>query len=282
MTLCVAWTRNVRDTNELIFASDSRLTGNGYLDYCPKVFSLPRNDTAIGFCGDTSIAYPYILQVINYITTYDKALSRAQDFSDMRHSLINVLNQLRSAHRDPLDDEFNRENLTTEFIVGGWSWKLQQFEIFKIIHAPDIERFTYRPSGTWRGQGDNEPRRGKKIAIAGDYVPEYRHRLTTLLRGREKLGRGGFDMEPFEVLRDMLRDDQFTDRTRANGGRIGGPPQMLKIYSHPNILPIAVRWGAPVGIHIMGRQLMEYERTTFPILNTDDLQFEYPLQNIAN
>lgn len=211
MTLCLAWTRTIGQVNELVVASDSRLSGPGYVDGCPKIFALAREDCAIGFCGDTALAYPFIFQVMNYIQTYAKARSRALDLSDMRHTLIDILNDFRALYRDPIVEDLQEANRTTEFIVAGWSWRYQRFEIFKIVYAHNLNRFSYRPSGVWKGQGDAGTGRGKKIAIAGDYVADYRKRLIDVLQERGKISAGGFDMEPFEVLRDMLRDETYTN-----------------------------------------------------------------------
>lgn len=223
-----------------------------------------------------------MLQVINHINLYAKSRDRALDINDLRHRIIEVLNDFRREHKDPVDTEFDKENLTTEFIVGGWSWKFQRFEIFKIVYQAGIGKFSFRPSANWRGQGDNEFGRGKKIAIAGDYVDYYRSSLIKLLKERSKLGRGGFDMEPLEVLRDMLRNERFTNRRLAEKGLIGGAPQVVKIYPHPNTLPIAVYWGDRPDIHIFGRRLLPYEKTTFPILDTDTMKMAYPLKSIEN
>lgn len=44
-------------------------------------------------------------------------------------------------------------------------------------------------------------------------------------------------MEPFEVLRDMLRE-----KNEVKYPLIGGSPQLIKIYKHLNRTPIAVKW----------------------------------------
>ena len=73
MTLSIAWVRQSGTAHELVFASDSRLSGGGNVDHCQKVFSLPREDCCIAFAGSTMIAYPFILQLENTIIDYKKA-----------------------------------------------------------------------------------------------------------------------------------------------------------------------------------------------------------------
>ena len=42
MTLCTAWVRQINNTDELIFATDSMLTGGEKWDHGIKLFELPR------------------------------------------------------------------------------------------------------------------------------------------------------------------------------------------------------------------------------------------------
>jgi len=74
MTITLAWERRLANYSEIIFCSDSRLTGGGNIDVCQKVFPLPREDGGIGFCGSTLIAYPIINQFISYVKNYKKML----------------------------------------------------------------------------------------------------------------------------------------------------------------------------------------------------------------
>ncbi len=72
-------------------------------------------------------------------------------------------------------------------------------------------------------------------------------------------------MEPFEVLCDMLKSGDFND--------VGGPPQLLKVYQHMNRTPIAVKWalGKKNYSSLLGRPLLDYERTAYPVIDPNDL-----------
>jgi hypothetical protein len=75
MTIVIAWVRNVSDCEELVFVSDSRLSGDGRLfDACPKIFTLPRSDCAIAYAGHTEDAFPMMLQFQRAIESYSPAL----------------------------------------------------------------------------------------------------------------------------------------------------------------------------------------------------------------
>ncbi len=74
MTITIAWERRLANTSELLFCSDSRLTGGGNIDVCQKIFPLAREDGAIGFCGSTLIAYPIINQFQSYVRHHKQNL----------------------------------------------------------------------------------------------------------------------------------------------------------------------------------------------------------------
>jgi len=73
MTLCVAWIRQVNDMEELVFATDSTLTGGEKWDHGIKLFELPRKDCLLSFAGSTARAYPLILNLVSSIS-FDKQL----------------------------------------------------------------------------------------------------------------------------------------------------------------------------------------------------------------
>ena len=64
-----------------------------------------------------------------------------------------------------------------------------------------------------------------------------RDRIINLLKQRGRFKTSYFDMEPFEVLRDIIRENLFDD--------IGGPPQLAKIYQNGSTQVFAVRWKMP-------------------------------------
>lgn len=89
MTIAIAWTRRIRDCEELVFASDSRLSGDGRIfDAAPKALTLSRNDCAIVFAGLTQDAFPMMLQFSLAVSSYGPARRRSIDLSELRtHAL---------------------------------------------------------------------------------------------------------------------------------------------------------------------------------------------------
>jgi hypothetical protein len=102
----------------------------------------------------------------------------------------------------------------------------------------------------------------KIVAFAGDSVDDARERLVQILRERRKLTVGGFDMEPFEVLRDMIRSDDYPT--------IGGAPQVAKVYKYLRTQFFAVSWPDNTGVpHALGRPALSYERFEAPVIDPD-------------
>ncbi|WP_042722153.1 hypothetical protein [Flavobacterium sp. B17] len=127
----------------------------------------------------------------------------------------------------------------------------------------NIKRFVGSEVRTWRGI-----KTSRIVSFIGDYHLEFRNRLIGLMQKRKKFISGYFDMEPFEVLRDMIREDQFN--------AIGGAPQLLKVYEHMNRIPIAVKWAINQEqlTTLLGRPLQTHEISNYPTIDPDTLIIE--------
>jgi hypothetical protein len=261
MTLSIAWVRKDRDTEELVFATDSRLSGGQDWDCCPKILTLPRSDSAICFAGSTDNAYPSMLQLKAAIEVFPKAINRSLDIYDLKGHALRIFNHMRNFICDLPVGQKEPDDPETLFIFGGYSWRRKEYAIWLLHYDKAIKKFTFRPSTTWRGVGGM-----KKIALAGNYIEEAREMLIGLLRERGKLENGNFDMEPFEVLRDIIREKRHDD--------IGGPLQMVKVYQHMNTVPFGVYWPNKESgeITYLGRPLLDYEAPHAPIIDPDTLE----------
>jgi hypothetical protein len=212
------------------------------------------------FAGDTIYAYPIIHHILDAISQHPKSAKRALDLPELKGHLLRVLNATLAEVADLPKAVATPE---VEFIFAGYDWRRQKFTGWLLHYDKEIERFTFRPMGGWSGSRTN-----KRLILAGDYKEEFKLRLVALLKQRGKLTVGDFDMEPFEVLRDMLRSGDFP--------HIGGPPQMAKIYQHLNSTSVAVCWPslADGRVSIGGRALLDYEKTEMPTLDPDLLTIE--------
>jgi hypothetical protein len=271
MTLSIAWVRKVGDTEELVFAADSRLSAGQDWDCCPKILTLPRSDCAICFAGDTDNAYPTMLQLKAAIDVFPKAFDRSLDIYELKGHALRIFNHMRNYISDLPVGQTEPSDPETLFIFGGYSWRKKRYAIWLLHYDESIKKFTFRPAGTWGGLGGM-----KKIALAGNYIEGAKEMLVRLLRERGKLESGNFDMEPFEVLRDIIRERRHDD--------IGGPLQMVKVYQHMNSGPFGVYWpNKEEGeITYLGRPLLDYEAPHAPIIDPYTLEIHRLYQKVAN
>ena len=145
-------------------------------------------------------------------------------------------------------------------MLAGYSWRQKCFRIWKLLYDSHIGKFTFQPSSPWRGDGQEE----KVIAFIGDEGPiaEAKRRLVIRLREKNRLTSGGLNMEPFEVLRDIIRSKQFPT--------VGGAPQVVKIYEHMNCAPFGVYWPDRKGYAtVFGRPLLHYEKSEWGVIDPD-------------
>jgi hypothetical protein len=100
MTLVAAWIRRVTSHEQLIVASDSCLSMGARWNCVPKIFPLRRDDSVLAFCGNTFYAYPILLQLVNAINNYDKAVTRELDLTDLRTHFLKVIESMRNMVTD--------------------------------------------------------------------------------------------------------------------------------------------------------------------------------------
>jgi len=212
MTLCTAYIRQANDTEELIFATDSCLSGGEKWNSGVKLFELPRKDCLICFAGQTSRTYPLILNLISSIK-FDKDLSNPHtDITDVLEYLTNLFTDLCHSISDYAQDTFEEALGEFEFMFGGWSWKENRFMVWKLNYNHEIRAIL--PDII-----DND---NMFFGFIGDETDKAEELLTDELSKNKKVLARSFDMEPFKVLLTMIRDSQFDT--------IGGAIQLAKIH----------------------------------------------------
>jgi hypothetical protein len=270
MTIAVAWVRSFKNTQELVFASDSRLSGGRTFDAAPKILMLPRSDCAIAFAGYTGDAYPLMHHLAFAIDANRSLASRAMDLTEFRPHLLKVMDETVATIASVIPE---LEKPDVGFLVGGYSWLHRNFKLWRIVYDSNLKKFvTFEAThaqtnpiakkvffGSASHAGEIRNSSLGQIAFAGDQAGVARTRFCEMLQARLTfdpiaLETAQLDYEPFEVVRDMLRDPKRADT-------IGGAPQLLKVYQHMNVAPLVVYWpnrkGSP---HLAGRPLLGYER----------------------
>jgi hypothetical protein len=266
MTLAVAWIRRIRDCEELIVASDSRLSGGRTIDGCAKIILLPRSDAFLCCAGDTDITYFLANQVASAVNVYERSADRSLDIRDLRGHVLKILTKAMEGIETPIDSLAYPDRFT-QLLFGGYSWQGKTFEIWRLSYSKPEGSFRYYPAPGWCG--------GRaRVVFAGDWQHIARRRLINLLRERHSVTPQSdvdfhFSWEPFEVLRDCLRETEGDSKAS-----IGGPPQIAKVYQHLNTRPIGVFWPNKESgqVAVAGRFLLEYEKVGCWLLDPDTLR----------
>lgn len=258
MTICAAWIRKNKNSEELLMATDSRLRSYGSWDCNPKIFTFARTDCAMCFAGDTSFSYPMMIQIKNTVDTNSKIRSRFQRIDVFKGLIIKIMN-------DMLKFKSDYELPEIEFLFAGYNWEVSEFKIWKIVYQKSIEKFTSHQIKYWKGiDGD------KKVVFIGDYINDAKTKLIEKLRINGKLTHGDFDYEPLQVISEMLIEGQTTNTYE----KIGGSPQLIKIYKHLNRIPIAIDWteNGENRTTLLGRPIAQSSLLN-PILNPFTLNY---------
>lgn len=287
MTLTIAWVRSKGDYEELLFCSDSRLRFGCAWDSCQKVFPLPRGDCAIGFAGDTQFAYPIIHAAINAVSLHRGSARRQVDLIEVKSVLVRAINAMLMQIGDLAHDKEDFDEPELRLVFGGYSWRRKKFVLWKFHFNPGEREFNQREIRAWRNLGV-----GRKLVILGDPEASYsairraarlkeslpevsndvqlraRKRLIERLAEKGALDGSGLDMEPFEVIRDMIRENESPS--------VGGAPQLVKVYPHLNTQVFGVRWPelGGSGVSVLGRSLPKGEIAHIPVLDPDSLKIE--------
>lgn len=267
MTLVAAWIRQRKERDELVVASDSRLSFGARWDCCPKIFPLSRNDSVLAFCGDTAFAYPVLLQLSKSIENYKKSQSREMDITGLRPHFIKIIERMKKEVHD-LPSEESAINLNDfKILFAGYSWKDKRFRAWSLFYKEDLDRFHFLPlTFHKRRTGWTKP-----FIFIGDHVREATGELYKLLGERDKLMTGALDMEPLEILTQFIKEPKYHE--------IAGPPQLVRVYPYAHVLPINVLWPMekPDQISHFGRPLLSYEGSKYACLDLRNLELLSPV-----
>lgn len=219
MTLCIAWIREVNDSEELIIATDSTLTGGEKWNHGIKLFELPRKDCLLCFAGETYRAYPLILNLISTIKHDVKLQNPVLDIQDVLYGIVDTFSELVKSIFEKPNGDTSHIGSEAKFLFGGWSWKESRFKIWKIHFSSDADAFLYTEETQQKSRvciflGDPETEENN---IAEKAKQKYKD----LLDKRDKFD-SPLDMEPLEVLIDMSRKKEVYE--------VDGAVQIGKIY----------------------------------------------------
>ena len=224
MTLCVAWLREMNNDKELVFATDSCLSMGERWNSGVKLFELPRKDCLICFAGETYRTYPLILNLISSIK-FDEHLSNLHtDITDVLDYLTRLFTSLCHEITDYGTQDFESALGDFQFLFGGWSWKSNEFKLWKLKYNHGAKAFIHDETNS----GD------MFYGFIGDELDKSQELLEEeVIKSGKALSRN-FDMEPFKVLIEMIRNESYST--------ISGAVQLAKIHPPGETEFLGVYW----------------------------------------
>lgn len=230
MTLCAAWIRHTpAGDQELVFATDSCLSAGERWEAGIKLFELPRNDCFICFAGDTSRAYPMILNLIRSIEASPSLSNPQTDLLDVKRHAEGLFSDLAEAIdlSETHPPDYEEAKSKAQFILGGWRWQTSEFYIWRLAYDATLRKGEFSANRCFLD--DSEP-----VCFIGDLQPDgllqdiYNEVGTSDIK---------LNMQPLKLLIDKIRD---TDPRKTSG--IRGAPQIGKIYRSGNTKLFGVMW----------------------------------------
>lgn len=263
MTLCIAWIRETPE-EELIFATDSTLTGGEKWNHGVKLFELPRTDCLICFAGETYRAYPLILNLISTIKHNDELKNPALDIQDVLYGIVEIFTELVKSIFDFPKGIAGEIGSEAKFLFGGWSWKESRFRIWKIYYSHEDELFLFNE------ESDNEENSNVCVFLGDPETEEnniskkaddnYTSLIISLGKIRKKL-----DLEPLKVLVDMCRD--------KNVREVDGALQIGKVYKSGTTEFFGVMWQSVFGNPtFLGKDYNKHDKPRVRYIDPDTCQ----------
>ncbi|RQW85801.1 MAG: hypothetical protein EHM79_10960 [Geobacter sp.] len=260
MTLCTAWVRQINNTDELVFATDSTLTGGEKWDHGIKLFELPRKDCLLCFAGQTGRAYPLILNLVSSLQ-FNKLLENPETSIS---EILNHVSELFTSLIKTVVSEIRDENIhelrgSARFLFGGWCWQSNSFRIWKLYYSEAAEGFLFDEltSDSSKTRFYTFMGEAKNIDIEKDAKDRFRLMLLEEDSLDSKL-----DMEPLRVLRDIAVDSSIRE--------VGGSLQIAKVYKSGKSEFFGIYWPSIKGNPcFQGREHNEYNKPSVRYFSPD-------------
>ena len=226
-------------------ASDSRLGGGERWDACAKIFDVGREDAVLAFAGDTFRALPLVFQAVATTRSYSGSALRTLDLPQFAKHLENVLNIVLGEAKGPAA----QDPPDCEFLLAGWSWKLNGFRIYRYRFDKQAWRFTGYAAPQVLPPALRALGRGTQFVTIGDGGRRLQGALARDYNKR--LISGPLDYYPLEYLYRQTQDPSAREAT------VGGSVQVSKVYRSIRVEHFAVRTcGA---LSVSGRPVLSYE-----------------------
>ena len=274
MTLCAAWIRQLNNVEELVFATDSTLTGGEKWDNGIKLFELPRKDCLLCFTGSTARAYPLILNLVSAIKFNKRLEAPATGIAE----ILNYVSELFTTLIKTIISEIEGEEIhdlraEARFLFGGWCWQTNRFRIWKLYYSREAEGFLF-------DELTNDDSKTRFYTFMGeakkrDIEQEAKDGFHQYLLEEDKLD-SKLDMEPLKILRDIAQDAAIRE--------VGGSLQIAKVYKSGRSEFFGIFWPSSDGKPcFQGREYNNFTRPPVRYFNPDTLEvYELELPDSLN
>lgn len=276
MTLCTAHIRQVNDTEELVFATDSCLTGGEKWKHGIKLFELPRKDCLLCFAGNTIRAYPLILNLVSSIHLNHYLQSPSATLEEVLEYLSEQFTELVSK----IISEVPGENIhelrgDAKFLFGGWDWQKGNsgaYRVWKLYYNSAVESFVF-------DELTEDTTKTRFYVFLGDpeeaIEKEAKERFKKILIDEDLLD-AKLDMEPLRVLRDISLEKGIRE--------VDGSLQIAKVYKSNRTEFFGIYWASSKGKPcFQGREYNEINKPLIRYFNPDTFDIlESDLPNKLN
>ncbi len=270
MTLCTAWIRQVNGNEELVFATDSCLTGGEKWKQGIKLFELSRKDCLLCFAGSTMRAYPLVLNLISSINLDKYLESPSASIEDVLEFLSELFTKLvKTIISEIKGEDIHKLRSDASFLFGGWDWRKSNtgaFRVWKLYYSSGVEGFIF-------DELTSDDSKNKFYYFMGnasiDIEKEAKDRFRKLMY-EENLQDNKLDMEPIRILRDISLDSDIRE--------VDGSLQIAKVHKSNRTEFFGVYWPSVKGRpFFQGREYKEvnkplvryYDPDTFELFESD-------------
>lgn len=263
MTLCVAYIRQVNETEELVFATDSCLTGGEKWKHGIKLFRIPKRDCLLCFAGSTARAYPLVLNLVSSIHLDKYLQSPEASLQDVLEYLSGLFTDLITKIISEIPGEDIHELRSgVQFLFGGWDWSAGAsgaFRVWKLYYSQDLEGFIF----------DELTNNGKKrfYTFLGDpeEIEGVAKEMYKKMLFDNDIQDDPIDMEPLMILRDISLEEEH----RA----IDGSLQIGKVYKSNKSEFFGIYWPSSKGKPcFQGREYNELNKPILRYFNPDNFE----------
>lgn len=267
MTLCAAWIRQLNNVEELVFATDSALTGGEKWDNGIKLFELPRKDCLLCFTGSTGRAYPLILNLVSAIRFNRQLESPATGIVEILNYVSEHFTSLiKTIVSEMQGEDIHALRAEARFLFGGWCWQSNRFRIWRLYYSREAEGFLF-------DELTNDDNKTRFYTFMGeakerDIEQEAKENFHQYLLNEGTLD-SKLNMEPLMVLRKVAQDTAIRE--------VGGSLQIAKVYRSGRSEFFGIIWPSSDGRPcFQGREYNNFTKPPVRYFNPDTLELFEP------